>query len=84
MVRNIAEQGKLSDALKNDLLAADTLARIEDLYAPYKQKRRTKAMIAREAGLEPLASLLLAEPQRDPQVEALPYVGAIRNDSRSA
>ncbi len=76
VVRTIAEQGKLSDTLKQDLLAAETLARIEDLYAPFKQKRRTKAMIAREAGLEPLALLLLAEPQRSPEVEALPYVGA--------
>lgn len=81
VVRNIAEQGKLSDALKNDLLAADTLARIEDLYAPYKQKRRTKAMIAREAGLEPLALLLLAEPQRSPETEALAHVGAKPKDS---
>ncbi len=76
VVRTIAEQGKLTDALKNDLLAADTLARIEDLYAPYKLKRRTKAMIARAAGLEPLALLLLAEPLRSPEAEALAYVGA--------
>jgi protein Tex len=76
VVHTIAEQGKLTEALKNDLLAADTLARIEDLYAPYKLKRRTKAMIARAAGLETLALLLLAEPLRSPEAEALAYVGA--------
>lgn len=77
VVRSIAEQGKLSDTLRADLFAADTLARIEDLYLPFKPKRRTKAMIAREAGLEPLALLLLAEPERNPEAEALPYVGAM-------
>ncbi len=81
VVRTIAEQGKLTGALQSDLMAADTLARIEDLYAPYKQKRRTKAMIAREAGLEPLALLLLAEPQRSPEEEAKPYIGAKPKDT---
>ncbi len=55
ILASIEEQGKLSDALKGDILAADTKARLEDLYLPYKPKRRTKAQIAREAGLEPLA-----------------------------
>ena len=77
VIRSVLEQGKLTDTLKSELLLADTLARLEDLYLPYKQKRRTKAMIAREAGLEPLALLLLMEPQHDPQVEALRYVGAM-------
>ena len=48
-------------------MAADSKARLEDIYLPYKPKRRTKAQIAREAGLEPLADLLLADPDRDPQ-----------------
>jgi uncharacterized protein len=55
ILASIEEQGKITDALKGDLLAADTKARLEDLYLPYKPKRRTKAQIAREAGLEPLA-----------------------------
>src|SRR5690348_17603666 len=56
ILASVEEQGKLDDALKADILAADTKARLEDLYLPYKPKRRTKAQIAREAGLEPLRS----------------------------
>src|SRR5512142_2320047 len=52
ILASVEEQGKLSDALKNDIPSADTKARLEDLYLPYKPKRRTKAQIAREAGLE--------------------------------
>ena len=74
VMRSVASQGKLDDTLRSELMKAQTLARIEDLYAPYKPKRRTRAMIAREAGLEPLADLLLAEPDRVPADEALPYV----------
>ena len=74
VMRSVAGQGKLDDALREELMKAQTLSRIEDLYAPYKPKRRTKAMIAREAGLAPLAELLLAEPDRVPADEALPYV----------
>jgi uncharacterized protein len=66
----IRAQGKLDAALEAQIMAADTKARLEDIYLPYKPKRRTKAQIAREAGLEPLADLLLADPTRDPQVEA--------------
>ena len=84
VIRSVLEQGKLTDTLKSELLLADTLARLEDLYLPYKQKRRTKAMIAREAGLEPLALLLLMEPQHDPQVEALRYVGAMPKEPEDA
>ena len=61
---SIAEQGKLSAELERDILEADTKNRLEDLYLPYKPKRRSKALIAREAGLEPLADALLADPSR--------------------
>ncbi|MGB7299787.1 MAG: Tex family protein [Burkholderiaceae bacterium] len=70
----VAEQGKLTDALTASLEAAQTKQRLEDLYAPFKKKRRTKAQIAREAGLEPLAQLLLADPAKDPQVEAAAFL----------
>ena len=58
------------------ILAADSKARLEDIYLPYKPKRRTKAQIAREAGLEPLADALLADPSRDPQAAAAAFVDA--------
>ena len=64
------EQGKLTDELRAQIGAADTKARLEDLYLPYKPKRRTKAQIARENGLEPLADLLLSDPGRDPHAAA--------------
>ena len=64
---SVREQGKLTDELALQLNTADTKARLEDLYLPYKPKRRTKAQIAREAGLEPLADLLLTEPAREPK-----------------
>ncbi|WP_431520740.1 Tex-like N-terminal domain-containing protein [Chromatium okenii] len=60
VLKSIAEQGKLTAELEAAIGAADTKQRLEDLYLPYKQKRRTKALIAREAGLEPLADALLA------------------------
>src|SRR5690606_14699061 len=60
VLASIEEQGKLTDELRGDILAADTKSRLEDLYLPYKPKRRTRAQIAREAGLEPLADGLLA------------------------
>ena len=74
----IGEQGKLTESLAADIAAAETLARLEDLYRPYKQKRRTRATVARERGLEPLAQLLLAQDQTSGSVEALaaPYAGA--------
>ena len=65
ILASIEEQGKMTDALRGDLLAADSKARLEDLYLPYKPKRRTKAQIAREAGLEPLADRLAGDPTRD-------------------
>ncbi len=72
---SIREQGKLDDGLKALIEAADTKARLEDIYLPYKPRRRTKAQIAREAGLEPLADALLAHPENDPEVVAAEFAG---------
>ncbi|MBB4040712.1 uncharacterized protein GGR34_002369 [Microvirga flocculans] len=71
---SIREQGKLTDELALQINTADTKARLEDLYLPYKPKRRTKAQIAKEAGLEPLADLLLGEPTREPKEAAAAFV----------
>src|ERR1700754_1810532 len=71
---SIREQGKLDAALEAAILAADSKGRLEDIYLPFKPKRRTKAEIAKEAGLEPLAELLLTEPQNDPQGVAARFV----------
>lgn len=76
VVASITEQGKLTDALAGLIEAADTKQRLEDLYLPYKPKRRTRAQIAREQGLEPLADALLANPDLDPQLEATNYLRA--------
>ncbi|MEO6926835.1 MAG: Tex family protein, partial [Rhodanobacter sp.] len=76
ILASVEEQGKLNDALKADLLEADTKARLEDLYLPYKPKRRTKAQIAREAGLEPLALGLREDPTRTPETFAESFVDA--------
>jgi protein Tex len=76
ILASVEEQGKLSDALKNELLAADTKARLEDLYLPFKPKRRTKAQIAREAGLEPLALGLRDDPTLVPEAFAESFVDA--------
>ncbi|MET0094755.1 MAG: Tex-like N-terminal domain-containing protein, partial [Sedimenticola sp.] len=86
VLKSIDEQGKLSDELKRDILEADTKTRLEDLYLPYKPKRRTKAQIAREAGLEPLAQALLDNPQLDPESEAQAYLDADKGvpDSKAA
>ena len=72
----IDAQGKLDDALKERLLKAETKQELEDLYAPYKSKRRTRAAIAKEAGLEPLAEKLLANRTLDPLREAAAFVNA--------
>ena len=74
ILKEITAQGKLTGELEAQIRAADSKARLEDLYLPYKPKRRTKAQIAREAGLEPLAGLLLGDPTRDPHHEALGFV----------
>ncbi|QJE72606.1 RNA-binding transcriptional accessory protein [Aerophototrophica crusticola] len=71
---SIVEQGKMTPELERDIDSADTKVRLEDLYLPYKPKRRTKAMIAREAGLEPLADRLLADPTLVPEGEAAGFV----------
>lgn len=76
VLKSIDEQGKLTPELKAALLAAESKIRLEDLYLPYKPKRRTKAQIAREAGLEPLALTLLEDPVLDPRSTATDYVDA--------
>src|SRR4051794_31754531 len=73
---SIREQGKLDAALEAAILAADSKGRLEDIYLPFKPKRRTKAEIAKEVGLEPLAELLLTHPENDPQAAAAPFVNA--------
>jgi protein Tex len=70
----IEAQGQLTPELKKAVLAADTKSRLEDIYLPFKSKRRTKAQIAREAGLEPLADALLKRPDLDPDREAAKYL----------
>ncbi|UES38777.1 Tex family protein [Roseibium aggregatum] len=74
ITKSIEEQGKLTDDLVASIQAADTKSQLEDIYLPFKKKRRTKAQIAREAGLEPLADTLLDDPTRDPEAEAAAYV----------
>ncbi|MBL9036611.1 MAG: RNA-binding transcriptional accessory protein, partial [Rhodospirillaceae bacterium] len=76
ILKSVEEQGKLNPALREQFEAAESKARLEDLYLPYKPKRRTKAQIAREAGLEPLADLLLGDPGRVPETEAAAFVDA--------
>nr|WP_239308127.1 MULTISPECIES: Tex family protein [unclassified Frankia] len=78
ILESIRSQGKLDDALETQIMAADSKARLEDIYLPYKPKRRTKAQIAREAGLEPLAEALLGDPALDPQAAAAAFVDAER------
>ncbi|KAF1722676.1 Tex family protein [Pseudoxanthomonas wuyuanensis] len=76
VLASIEEQGKLSEELRAEIVAADSKARLEDLYLPYKPKRRTRAQIAREAGLEPLAEGLLQDPTRVPEEFAAGFVDA--------
>ncbi|NMF97178.1 RNA-binding transcriptional accessory protein [Aromatoleum toluolicum] len=76
VVASITEQGKMTDALAAEIASAETKQRLEDLYLPYKQKRRTKAQIAREAGIEPLALALLDDPTLTPEAEAERYFNA--------
>jgi uncharacterized protein len=78
VLKSIEEQGKLTAELHAEILSAETKQRLEDLYLPYKQKRRTKAMIAREAGLEPLADALLADPTLTPEIRATDFVDAAK------
>ncbi|MDO9225385.1 MAG: Tex family protein [Pseudomonadota bacterium] len=74
VLASVDEQGKLTPELRADFLAAETKQRLEDLYLPYKPKRRTKAQIAREAGLGPLAEKLFADPMLNPETEAAAFV----------
>ena len=74
IIESIRAQGKLTAPLEKSLAAADSKARLEDIYLPFKTKRRTKAQIAREAGLAPLAELLLQHPENDPGPAALAFV----------
>ncbi|WP_018179269.1 Tex family protein [Jongsikchunia kroppenstedtii] len=84
VLASIDEQGKLTEALRAALLAADTKARVEDIYLPYKPKRRTKAQIAREAGLEPLADRLLADPTLIPEDAAAEFLNDDVADAAAA
>ncbi|MDA4108459.1 Tex family protein [Mycolicibacterium holsaticum] len=84
VLASIDEQGKLTDELRAALLAADTKSRVEDIYLPYKPKRRTKAQIAREAGLEPLADRLLADPTLVPEQVAAQFVDSAVPDAAAA
>ncbi|MFZ4298863.1 Tex family protein [Streptomyces cinereoruber] len=81
---SVREQGKLTEELEARILAADTKARLEDIYLPFKPKRRTKAQIAREAGLEPLAEGLLADPSVEPSAAAAAFVDADRGVADAA
>jgi protein Tex len=81
---SIREQGKLDAALEASILAADSKGRLEDIYLPYKPKRRTKAEIAKEAGLEPLAELLLTKPETDPTAAAAGFVNVEKEVADSA
>ncbi|MGI5287667.1 Tex family protein [Nonomuraea polychroma] len=74
ILESIESQGKLDDQLREQIMAAETKARLEDIYLPYKPKRRTKAQIARELGLEPLADQLLADPTLSPLAVAEGFV----------
>lgn len=74
ILKSVEEQGKLSDELKLSLMEAETKTRLEDLYAPYKPRRRTKAQIAREAGIEPLLDALLVDPTLSPEISAKDYL----------
>ena len=76
VLASIREQGKLDTALEAAIMAADSKGRLEDIYLPFKPKRRTKAESAREAGLAPLAELLLGRPETDPQTAAASFIDA--------
>ncbi|MDE1309562.1 RNA-binding transcriptional accessory protein [Vibrio aestuarianus subsp. cardii] len=86
ILKSIQEQGKLTAELEHDINQADSKTRLEDLYLPYKPKRRTKGQIAIEAGLEPLADKLWNQPQTDPESEAMQYINAKQGvaDSKAA
>ena len=76
ILKSIEEQGKLTDELRDKIQTTQSKTELEDLYLPFKPKRRTKGQIAIEAGLEPLADLLWNEPKTVPETTALDYVNA--------
>ena len=84
VLESIEEQGKLTDDLKREILAADTKARVEDLYLPYKKRRKTKADIAREAGLEDLTQLLIDDPTATPETLAERFLSEGFPDTKAA
>ncbi|MEO3788359.1 Tex family protein [Actinocorallia sp. B10E7] len=84
VLESVRSQGKLTEELEARLLTADSKARLEDLYLPYKPKRRSKAQTAREAGLEPLALTLLEDPSQDPKALAAGFVGEQVADEAAA
>jgi uncharacterized protein len=84
VLESIRSQGKLDDELEARIAAADSKARLEDIYLPYRPKRRTRAQAAREAGLEPLADRLLADPAQEPEVAAAAFVDAGRGVAEEA
>ncbi|WP_089137728.1 Tex family protein [Vibrio rumoiensis] len=84
ILKSIREQDKLTPELEKEILATDSKTRLEDLYLPYKPKRRTKGQIAIEAGLEPLADALWQNPQLDPEVEAAKYIKDSIADTKTA
>ncbi|MFA0312988.1 RNA-binding transcriptional accessory protein [Vibrio splendidus] len=86
ILKSIQDQGKLTPELERDITQADSKTRLEDLYLPYKPKRRTKGQIAIEAGLEPLADTLWNEPQYDPETEAANFISSNKGiaDTRAA
>ena len=86
VLKSIEEQGKLTPELARAIAGAETKVALEDIYAPFKQKRRTKAQIAREAGLEPLIDILLGNPSLAPEAEGAKYIDAARGvaDAKAA
>ena len=84
IVASIKEQEKLTPALEKQIRSAESKTELEDLYLPYKKKRRTKAMIAIEAGLQPLADKLFADPTLDPQAQAAEFIGEGFEDTKAA
>ncbi|MFE9182000.1 Tex family protein [Micromonospora haikouensis] len=84
VLESIRGQGKLDEALEAQIMAADSKSRLEDIYLPFKPKRRTRAQIAREAGLEPLADALLADPGQEPRERAAGFVDADRGVADAA
>ena len=86
ILKSIEGQGKLNEELKEKINSAENMSTLEDLYLPYKPKRRTKATIAREKGLEPLALFLLAQSNGSPEEEAVKYISTEKevNDAADA